>query len=205
MSWVLLWSTLLMGFIGSLHCGLMCGPISCNIKNKKLMWSYHLGRLFSYTMLAVLLHFGFRYLLKIESRSLKVLVTFLFLILFGLFSLVQMGWLRMPALQKIQFRLIWSARRWLANSPALFGLMTGLFPCGWLHTFIFFSSQMSTLKDSLILVFIFWLCSLPVLITVNHTFQVVLRRTPTRYQQVASFVLILAGFLSLAGHWVGHL
>lgn len=202
MTWLLALSTLLMGFAGSFHCGLMCGPISCSIKDRKLIWSYHLGRLISYLTMAALLHLGFRYLINLESRLLKISIAGLFLVTFILFSVIQAGWVRRPNLQRTYLKFFWTCRNWLMSSPFLLGLMTGLFPCGWLHTFVFFSSQMPTLAGSLSLILIFWLSSLPILVTVNHTFQAVLRQAPARYQRIAGFVLIFAGFLSLAGHWL---
>lgn len=202
MTWLLAFSTLLMGFAGSFHCGLMCGPISCSIKNRKLIWSYHLGRLISYLTIASLLHLGFRYLINLESRLLKMSVAVFFLITFILFSIVQAGWVHRSDLQRTYLKAFWASRSWFLKSPFLLGLMTGLFPCGWLHTFVFFSSQMPTLTGSLSLILIFWFSSLPILLTVNHTFQAVLRQAPASYQRIAGLVLIFAGFLSLAGHWL---
>ena len=38
------------GFIGSWHCAVMCGPMSCYLTSNKQLLSYQLGRLLSYVL-----------------------------------------------------------------------------------------------------------------------------------------------------------
>lgn len=199
-------SCFVMGFLGSWHCGVMCGPLSCSFRKVPHFFAYHLGRLFSYLFFGAILYFGFHYFVNVESRVLKSVATFFFGGLFLFFGLSQLNIISSSKyffkVYKLQFRILENARKTAQKFPFLLGLLTGLFPCGWLYSFLLLSSQMKSLSQALILIFVFWLTSLPAFLIVTTFMQKLIRSSPSSHQKISGVILILAGLLSLMGHWV---
>lgn len=206
MQWALFSSFLLMGFMGSWHCGLMCGPLCCNFKRKQDFILYQVGRLISYLVLGVLLFYGVKYFLNVESRPLKIAATVVYAFVFIFFGLAQLNLIQIKNLNfkyaKFQFAIVNKSKRMVQKFPVLLGLLSGLFPCMWLYSFLFLSTQMNTLRHSLIVIFIFWATALPAFIAVSGFMQNLIRSSPTSHQKISGAVLILAGVFSIVGHWV---
>lgn len=197
----------IMAFLGSWHCGVMCGPLSCNFRKRENFFSYHLGRLISYAALVTLLFFGVHYFLDLDSRGLKLGASLFFGVLLILFGLMQVQVVPQPKrwyfrLFKIQYQIIQKHKETLKKFPILLGLMTGLFPCGWLYSFVMVSSQMKSLPQALTIIFIFWLTSLPAFLVFTGFMNQLIKNVPVSYQRISAAVLILAGLLSIFGHWV---
>ena len=198
-------SALMMGFLGSWHCGLMCGPLSCNFKGAKSFMSYHIGRLISYLALGTVLYYGTHYFVDTDSRILKMSASLVFGILFIYFGLVQMGLFRNNRFffkyYKFQFKLVEMNKEISQKFPVVLGLLTGLFPCTWLYSFLLLSTQMKTLMAAAGIIFIFWVTALPAFIAFGGIVQKLIRHSPVSYQKLAGGILIFAGLLSLFGHW----
>lgn len=205
MQLALIGSTFIMGLLGSWHCGVMCGPLSCNFRKKEEFLTYHFGRLCSYLILAGVLFFGTQFFVNVESRFLKLLVSILFGVMFVYFGLIQLNVFKNNKFNfkyyKLQFKLLSKSKKWTNKFPVILGLLTGLFPCGWLYSFLLLSAQMKSLPQSLLLVFIFWLTSLPAFFVFTGFMQNLIKNSPVRYQTLSGLVLIAAGVLSILGHW----
>lgn len=205
MQYAIFSSVLLMGFLGSMHCGVMCGPLSCNLKNKNQFLSYHLGRLVSYISIAALLFLGSQYLLNTESRKLKLVISILFTLFFVIFGLIQLNFIRWPEgrfnFYKIQFFLLQKSKNLIDKFPVVLGLLTGLFPCSWLYSFFFFSTQLPKLTDAVIAIMLFWLSSLPAFLVVTSLLRELIRKSPYTYQKISGVILIIAGIFSVMSHW----
>lgn len=153
----MLLSALFLGLLGSFHCLGMCGPIAfmlpldrVNPSKKMLQLSlYHLGRLFSYTLLGFafgfvgkgLQLFGFQQKLSIVIGIVMILV------------------ILMPAHQLSKFnfgRPFYSAVAWVKSklgtslkkrTPDTFltiGLLNGFLPCGLVYMALFGAIAMAT-------------------------------------------------------------
>lgn len=205
MNWVLLGSVLLMGFLGSWHCGVMCGPLSCNFRKQKDFFSYHLGRLVSYVIIGSLLFYGSHFFLNSESRTLKVGSSLFFGVVFILFGLSQLNFIKSKQVQlkyfKFQFKIIEKNKDIAKRFPIVLGLLTGLFPCMWLYSFLILSSQVKSIDQSLLIIFLFWLSSLPAFVLVASFMQGLIRSAPLPHQKISAIVLILAGLFSVVGQW----
>lgn len=205
MEWAVFGSILMMGFLGSWHCGVMCGPLSCNFKAHKDFVTYHLGRLVSYLVLSSLLYFGIQYFLNVESRSLKLAASVFFGIIFIYFGLAQLNLFSIKRFlfkyYKFQFLLLDRFKNLYKKFPVLLGLLTGLFPCGWLYSFLLLSSQMKSWSQASLVVVLFWLTSLPAFLVFTGFMQGLVKNSPIRYQTLSGVVLIVAGVLSILGHW----
>src|SRR4051812_25334920 len=122
----LLVSTLILGFLGSWHCGIMCGPISCNFKVKKQFLTYHLGRLVSYLVVATILYIGSHFLLEAGSRNFKMTMGLVFALFFCGFGLAQLGLIDSKKMNfkyfKFQISILNRFRRISESFPLVLGL-----------------------------------------------------------------------------------
>ncbi len=198
-------SVLLMGFLGSWHCGVMCGPLSCNFKTKPNFVSYHLGRLISYLIVAGLLFSGQRFFLNVDSRPLKIFASFLFAMMFIVFGLKQMSFFKTKALDfkyyKWQIKILEKNKELSLKFPIFLGLLTGLFPCMWLYSFLILASRMDHLTAVAIVVVLFWITSLPAFFAVTAFTQALIKSAPISHQKISGFILIVAGLFSVLGLW----
>lgn len=205
MQFALISSILIMGFLGSWHCAVMCGPFSCNFRKGQDFTSYHLGRLISYLLMGTILFYGTHFFIDSESRKVKVIASILFGVIFIVFGLNQLNFFKNKFLifkfYKIQFKILEKFKNISKKFPIVLGLLTGLFPCGWLYSFLFLSTQMHTLTASLIVIFIFWVTALPAFIVVAGFMQNLIKSSPVSYQKISAIVLICAGIFSVFGHW----
>ena len=102
---------------------------------------------------------------------------------------------------KIQYKIIEKNKEIAQRFPIVLGLLTGFFPCGWLYSFLFLSSQMKTVNESLLVVFIFWLTALPAFMALTGFINHLIKASPVSHQRISGFVLLLSGVLSIVGHW----
>ncbi len=205
MTLAIITSALVMAFLGSWHCGVMCGPLSCNFKKSNDFVSYHLGRLISYLIVGSVLYSGTHYFLNAESRILKLVCSVIFGLLFILFGLRQLGLFKT---KQIDFKIYKFHIRFLSNFkvlslkfPIFLGFLTGLFPCAWLYSFLLLSTQMRSWLGAMLLIFIFWVAALPAFLVATRFMQRLIAASPSAYQKISAIVLILAGILSILGHW----
>lgn len=202
----LILSFLVMGFLGSWHCGLMCGPLCSNFKTKKEFMYYQLGRLVSYMLVGSLLFFGVKYLLNVDSRPFKFLASILYGVLFIFFGLAQLKLIGTGRFNlkyaKLQFTIFQKNKLFMQRFPLALGLFTGLLPCAWLYSFLFLSTQMNSLSGAYLLIFIFWATALPAFAVFTCFMQNMIRSSPASHRKISACVLIVAGVFSIAGHWV---
>lgn len=199
-------SFLVMGFLGSWHCGVMCGPLCGGFKTKKEFIYYQLGRLVSYWLVGSLLFFGVKYLLNVDSRPLKMVASVVYGVLFILFGLAQLKVIGSGRLNlkyaKFQFSVFQKNKKIIQRFPMVLGLFSGLLPCAWLYSFLFLSTRMNSLSGVYLLIFIFWGTALPAFAVFSGFMQNMIRSSPASHRKISAYVLILAGVFSIAGHWV---
>lgn len=201
----LILSVVVLGFLGSWHCGVMCGPLSCNFRKKPDFFSYHVGRLISYLTVGSALFAGSQYLFASDSRWLRLLAAGLAAVLLIFFGLSQLGVFQNRLLNfkyyKFQFAILESCRSICNKFPVVLGLITGLFPCSWLYSFLILAARTDSLKMACTVIFVFWFTSLPAFFVFSGFMRHLIRNSPASYQKISGVVLILAGLLSIFGHW----
>lgn len=179
------------GFIGSWHCAIMCGPITCLLAQKKQLVQYQLGRLVSYVLAGVfagtissLLVTSFEWLKIVSVVAITVLL------LFTYFTKAEQ--IQLPGFTK---NLFWQKR----NNPFLLGFLSLTLPCGWLYSFILSSlAARSALAGGLVM-FMFWLSSVPALSVAQIFLKKLIDINDQRRQKIASTVLLAASLTSLWG------
>lgn len=179
------------GFIGSWHCAVMCGPVTCLLASKKQLVSYQLGRLISYVSaglfagsISSLLINSYEWL---KFTSVAVLSVLLIAVCFFKSDRVQI-----PGLIK---NIYWNKR----NSPFLLGLFTLALPCGWLYSFILAALAARSPVAGGLVMLMFWLSSLPALSVAQIFLKKLIDVNDLRRQKIASVVLLVASLFSLWG------
>ena len=202
-------TALIAGLVTSLHCAGMCGPLACLImpagKDQgdatTVSTLYHLGRLFSYSLLGLLAgsvgHFAVGFLQNEVVRWLPWLMVLFFI---GLAFQWDRHLPKIMALTRWSMRLhAWLRGRSKAQAGLALGLATPLLPCGPLY-FAFAAALMagSALKG-LEFMFTFALGTIPLLWLAQSQFHWLRNRlTPLWLGRVR---LALALFAALMVGW----
>lgn len=198
-------SVLILGFLGSWHCGVMCGPLSCNFKTHQHFISYHVGRLVSYLIIGGLLFAGSQFLMTQESHLVKTMASLTFAVVFVFFGLMQMSFFKnrnyFYKYYKFQFEFLQKFQNYYDRFPILLGLLTGLFPCAWLYSFLLLASQTQIWWKSSLVIFLFWLSSLPAFIVMTAFMKKLIQNSPVKYQTISGVILIIAGLMAVLGQW----
>ncbi len=177
--------------LGSFHCVCMCGPIAIwsgqasESGRATMMFSrvagYHLGRLLTYLVLGAVAGvvggiFGrIGEAAGVQSAAAKV-VGFL-MVMIGTLRLIRLWRGPSSAIYVPPFVGRWSSwifktvaglRPRIAKLPiairaAFIGAVTVLLPCGWLYLFVLLAAGSGSIGSSLLLMFAFWLGTLPAL------------------------------------------
>ena len=177
------------GFIGSWHCAMMCGPMTCLLASKKQLVSYQVGRLISYVSAGIFA--GAISSLLIESYSwLKLTSIIILSLLLILTFFAKTEKIHVPGFMKT---IYWKKR----NNPFLLGLFSLALPCGWLYSFILSAlASRSPVAGGLVMM-VFWLSSLPALSVAQIFLKKLIDINDSKKQKVASVVLLSASLFSL--------
>lgn len=197
---VLVLSILSASFLGSWHCAGMCGPIATLMATKKGLWPYHLGRLISYSGLGALAGSLGQFFLTSEFVWLRWVsaATFAAFLFYGGLRLVN------PKIKKVNFSLPFSQLFKIKNSAFLVGLTTILLPCGWLYTYVAAAIATKSPYAGAIMMFLFWLGSLPALSTIPQFINATIKRSSPSQQKIAGIILIGASIYSLCSFMFLH-
>ncbi|MBS1585920.1 MAG: sulfite exporter TauE/SafE family protein [Bacteroidetes bacterium] len=168
---------LLMGFTGSLHCAGMCGPIVwvmpfqflSGIKKFLGIALYHLGRITTYALLALVLH-SFRSLFTPHIQQYVSIALGVLLLFAGILAFIPsaVGTGRpMPWAGYIKQQLGYFISR--AGLPSLFmaGFLNGLLPCGLVYMALSASVTATTAVQSMELMYVFGLGTAPMLVSIT--------------------------------------
>lgn len=171
-------SALLFGAASSLHCFAMCGPLAFQAKdNPKRQMSYQIGRLVSYLLIGFLLHNIANSIFTELTKSLQSYVLYL---LTGIYLLIglQMIFRKKNTLPtdsifakfyNASFKMVhrWQQKKFFSLS---LGLISGLLPCGLLHTFLL---GVIPLENNLMVaayIMSFWIATTPALTLSAYSF-----------------------------------
>ena len=189
---------------GSLHCVGMCSGLMVNVvKNPRESTLYHFGRLLGYITLGALAgKLGGAIFSSDYLRSFQLVTSVLIAALFCWTAI------RVWKNQALHFNIIPSAillkiQQWSLNrkwvSPAfLIGLSSALLPCGWLHTFILAAVATQSPTQGALLLFFFWMGTVPALIT-SHVVMQKMTAPIARYSsKILAVILLVTGISTLA-------
>ena len=192
-------------FFGSWHCLGMCSPLVSIAAQKKQLVQYQIGRITSYTLLGIMAGFAGQFFLLSKYHWLQtssIVLLSMILIGLGLYS-----WMDYEHRAKLKFNSVMKyffifQRRFGLASGFSIGFFTGLFPCGWLYTFLLAAAATKSPVGGGQVMILFCLGSIPALSAVSLIVKKNVAIAPARKKRLAGAILILAGLYSLASHYV---
>lgn len=204
-------SIFLYGLTSSLHCISMCGPFigAMNI-NQKVIWRtnifYNTGRMISYMIIGLMMGYlstGIQMTGEIlELQKFAAVAAGLFVVMMGLamvfnasgnsgFFNIVVKKLFTPVLRKI------SGSSNKSSSVFLFGLFTGLLPCGVLYPAFALAFASGSPFDGTILMAVFFAGTLPALMIFGIGFQKLRSRVKPSYISWVGVLIIIIGIYTV--------
>lgn len=162
----------ILGFVGSLHCVGMCGPLTLTLMNGRQsltkMTSYHLGRLLTYACIGALLGFiGVSLTLIRFQQAIAVALgagLIIYFLIPGLRHRVEAGFMGSRLYARLKSAFYSGGRkkgRWF-----LAGMLNGILPCGIVFMAVGMAVSSGSFFDSVFYMISFGLGTLPALIAV---------------------------------------
>lgn len=201
-------SALVLGFLGSLHCIGMCGPIafmlpvdrSSNFKKFLQIGSYHLGRLFTYGIIGMIFGllgkgfyiFGYQQQLSIAIGSLMVLLIILPRKTLHRYSLSKYFYV---AVGKVKSALGKSLKRKSADTFFTIGFLNGFLPCGLVYIAVFAAIASGSMIDSGIYMVIFGLGTIPLMTSSIYFLSLIKENTRRKVRKLIPVFVVITGAL----------
>ncbi|OCK42945.1 hypothetical protein BA195_08570 [Tenacibaculum soleae] len=200
-------SALIFGLLGSFHCIGMCGPIafmlpvdrSNSIKQFFQIFSYHLGRLFTYSLIGLLFgflgkgfyFFGFQQQLSIVVGILMILT----IILPKAFKKYNFSKSINKLVMKVKSALGKELKKKGNDTFFTIGFLNGLLPCGLVYMAIFGALATANTFSGSLYMFVFGLGTIPLMTVVVYMGNFANGLVRKRIQQTIPYVVIFIGIL----------
>ncbi|MCT4699628.1 sulfite exporter TauE/SafE family protein [Tenacibaculum haliotis] len=200
-------SALIFGLIGSFHCIGMCGPIAFmlpvdrtnKVKQFFQILSYHLGRLFTYSLIGLLFgllgkgfyFFGFQQQLSIIVGVLMILV----ILLPKTFQKYNFSKQLNKFVMKVKTALGKELKKRGNDTFFTIGFLNGFLPCGLVYMAVFGALTTTNALSGSLYMFIFGLGTIPlmtIIVYVGNFANGLLRK---RIQQAIPYVVVFIGVL----------
>ncbi len=200
--------------LGSVHCVAMCGPLvglQGATRSVRLAAFHSAGRLVTYTVIGALAGLAGN-VLDLAGRlgniqRLATLLASATIIGWGVVALVRATRSRAPTSTARSGSTAFSSAlvRIRTRSPArmmwLLGIVTGLLPCGWLWAFALSAAATGSPGFGALVMFVFWLGTVPAMVGVLGMAGPLLARIRTRMPLITAFALIAIGLATLGMRW----
>lgn len=201
----MLWTAVLLGFLGSFHCVGMCGPIALAVsggKGKAFLSNkilYNLGRSVTYALLGLIVgSLGFSLSLAGVQQGFSIAMGVLILI-FAISYKKSDQFLRIPALSGIVIFLKKQLGKFLkAGGPAGFfatGLANGLLPCGMVYMALVAALALQNPWLGAAYMFFFGLGTIPLLLILMFSGSLIPITVRQTFQKAIPYVGVLIGII----------
>ena len=207
----------LFGLVGSLHCVGMCGPIafllpvdrSNSYKKVGQISLYHLGRLFTYTVLGLLFGwlgkglylFGFQ-----QQLSIAIGIIMLIVILWPRQNVLKVTFTKpiYRLISKVKSSLGSALKKKTADTFFTIGFLNGFLPCGLVYMAIFAAIASGSVIMGGFYMFLFGLGTIPLMTTAIYMSGVLSAAVRNKIQRlIPVFVAIIAIIFILRGLGMG--
>ncbi|AYN68239.1 sulfite exporter TauE/SafE family protein [Euzebyella marina] len=213
----MLYSAIILGLMGSLHCIGMCGPIAFMLpvdRNKGLkrllqIAIYHVGRLLSYGLLGLLFGwlgrglyvFGLQQKLSIATGLLMILLVLLPSKILDKYSLSKPIY---RSISKIKSRLGKELKKKTPDTFLTIGFLNGLLPCGLVYMSLFASIAMGNPGQGALYMVLFGLGTVPLMTGVVYFSGLIRGERRLKVQKlIPVFVILVACLFILRGLGLG--
>ena len=197
-------------FIGSLHCVGMCGPLVIGVTNGQAnkTIAYQVGRLISYTSLALLAQSVGSMVLNSHLQWISPiggLLIGIFFIYSGLKIIkpkfkIKTGVPFMTSVKNYFFKKAYSAENQKVTAFSV-GLLTALIPCGWLYAYVSTLMVIDSPLIALSLIGIFWAGTLPALSFTAFAAKRPLFKLNQFSRNLTGILIIVLGIYTISSKW----
>lgn len=204
----MLWSAIIFGILGSFHCVGMCGPIafmlpvdrSNSVKKVAQIFSYHIGRLLSYSIIGFL--FGLIgksfYLFGIQQQlsiAIGILMILAIIIPTKIFNKYNASKPIHQGISKVKSALGKALKKKTADTFLTIGFLNGFLPCGLVYMAVFAAITMpSTLQSSLYMT-LFGLGTVPLMTSAIYLGKFLNSSIKQRIQKAIPVLVVIIGLL----------
>lgn len=203
---------------GSLHCAAMCGGLVGFVSSAENRFfsqvSYHGGRLASYSLLGLAAGFLGQSLnlagAAVGVRGAAPIIAGVLLLFWGIKGLFfrsavadgvgAFSFAPYKGLSALLQRLFGDVNQRWPYRALLLGMLSGLFPCGWLYAFVAIAAGSSTPVSGMLVMVVFWSGTVPILVVVGGLARVVSNQLSRYAPQVVSLLFIAVGIYSISTH-----
>lgn len=181
--------------MGSSHCLMMCGGVALACHKMQATRGtilYHFGRALSYSMLGCLAGLGGGAFQKISPWL--FVVTACGLLCYGLVALsgVHAGFIRKIFSSKVAKFL----RAYGSRGPFMLGLISAVFPCGWLYSFVAVAAVVGDPLQGAAMMFVFWIGTVAWMVVPTAVLGSV--RSLFLWQRVVPLLIVISAAILLA-------
>ncbi|CAM1333796.1 sulfite exporter TauE/SafE family protein [Tenacibaculum aestuariivivum] len=200
-------SALVLGLLGSFHCIGMCGPIAFmlpvdrynKLKQFFQILSYHLGRLFTYSLIGLLFgllgkgfyFFGFQQQLSIITGVLMILV----ILLPKTFQKYNFSRPINKLIMKVKSALGKELKKKGNDTFFTIGFLNGFLPCGLVYMAVFGALASANAFSGSLYMFIFGLGTIPLMTIIVYVGNFANGLIRKRIQQIIPYIVVLIGIL----------
>lgn len=210
----MMWTALLMGMGGSLHCAGMCSPLALSVTtfNKRVLVNrllYNSGRIFVYGLMGSVVAsigslFDFAAFQNVLSISLGTL-----LILIGVGTISSV---RIPLLTSLVNRLVlfikkrFSSLMQRKNYGALWlmGMLNGILPCGLTYLTVSYTLTLNSALEGFLFMSLFGLGTFPVMIGLPYVVQFIGKYVRVSFSRLTTILMISVGVLLIGRTLLTH-
>ncbi len=232
--WILIGAVVTASVLGSLHCVGMCGPLAlwasgAGDGNSRLALNsslYHVGRMVTYTLVGLLAGLAGQLtdlggeVLGVQLAAARIVGVIM--VVMGVLQVIRWWSLRRGTTSWFAPKPNSTAKqsfvsKWLVSlRPRVFslspparalatGLLTALLPCGWLYLFALFAAGTGSGLSGAVVMFAFWLGSVPALIAVVMSTKLLAGRMRQFVPVAVALMMIVAGGFTMAGRGFANL
>lgn len=167
-----------LGFIGSLHCAVMCGPIMLSLPLQKTNYLqsafqlllYQFGRVLIYTLLGILVGFiGSSFSVFASQEALSLTIGVLLIV----FTLLHFSGKYTSSLSRLQAKLVYPISKLMGKLYGLplwglfAGMLNGLIPCGMVYLALATALNSTSVLSSASFMLLFGLGTCPLMLIVS--------------------------------------
>lgn len=194
----MIWEAFILGFLGSLHCVIMCGPLLLSIASsgysKFTLIIHHVGRWIGYILLAIIFQIVVSPLKLFEAQQHIGLFSGLLLVTYSLknkIPFLNKGFVKLTYFLSVQMQKYTSS----AMGSVVLGILNGLLPCGLSFGAAILSMNEPTTIRAALFMIIFGFGTTPLLGLVNLVPTFSWRKSWFKFQRYIPILLLVLGCL----------
>jgi len=211
-----LWTALLMGLIGSMHCAGMCGPIAISLPYRVGMQTkeetffkilvYNLGRIITYALFGLLFGIVGKGFFTMGIQKWVLIALAIVLIIVALFSIdVESNALKIPFIDKFNKKIKAALAKALKNATVksflYIGILNGFLPCGLVYMAIVAALATGGVLNSVLYMILFGIGTMPMMMALGYgghllstKFRRVLRKLYPVFMIVFAILFLMRAF-----------